>query len=92
MATVQRINPMLFLGKTIHFEETPISGYTVGYWARVVGLQVPCPGTDVEWALLLRRPGYPRVLDEYVDYASLRFDERAAALALPDELPPKNFN
>jgi hypothetical protein len=92
MATAQRINPIQFLGKTIYFEETPEHGYTVGYTARVVGLQVPCPGVDVEWALLLRRPGYPRVQDEYVDYTRLHFDERAAALALPDELPPKDFN
>jgi hypothetical protein len=91
MATSQRINPIQFLGKTIYFEETPEHGYTVGYTARVIGLQVPCPGTDVEWALLLRRPGYPRVLDEYVDCSKVRFDQRAAALALPDDLPQPDF-
>lgn len=92
MATAQRINPLQFLGKTIYFEETPHPGYTVGYTARVVGLQVPCPGVDIEWALLLRRPGYPRVPDEYVDYRSVKFDEEAAALALPDDLPPKGIH
>lgn len=91
MATPQRINPMQFLGKTIYFEETPVHGYKVGYMARVVGLQVPCPGTDIEWAFLLRRPGYPRVQDEYVDYSDLSFDERAAAMAPLDDVTATTF-
>lgn len=91
MATAQRINPMQFLGKTISFKETLPHGEAVQYRARVIGLQVPCPGVDIEWALLLRRAGYPRVPDEYVDYADLQFDEVAAALARPDGLPLSTF-
>lgn len=54
MAAAYPINPMYLLGRTFHFHET-IVDCVVAFDARVIAVQVPLPGSDVEWALLLEQ-------------------------------------
>jgi hypothetical protein len=74
MANAYPTNPMYLLGGTFDFTETLLCGDVYRYRAHVLAVQVPCPGTDVEWSLLLERPGEPDPVREYVDLDSLTFD------------------
>jgi len=75
MATAYPINPMYLLGLQIDFKEViPGDHDPVCYSARVVAVQVPCPGTVIEWQLLLERSDVPASQAlEYVDLDSLEF-------------------
>lgn len=75
MATAYPINPMYLLGLSFDFtERVPDGGDPVEYQARVVAVQVPCPGTVIEWQLLLERTDVdPQHSLEYVDLDSLEF-------------------
>lgn len=74
MANTYPTNPMHLLGRSFRFTETLRRGESYRYQARVVAVQVPCPGTDIEWALLLERPGRGEPSREYVDLVTLSFD------------------
>lgn len=72
MATSYPINPMYLLGRTfdfiqlIHCEE---GAFPVEFRGRVLAVQVPAPGTDVEWSVLIEQRLDDRTLS--ADYASL---------------------
>lgn len=74
MATAYPINPMHMLGGTFDFTETSLAGHVFRYRALVLAVQVPCPGTDIEWSVLLERPADSGPVREYVELDSLVFD------------------
>lgn len=83
MANTYPTNPMYLLGCTFRFTETQLGGDVFRYQARVIAIQIPCPGTDIEWSLLLERPGDPDPIREYVELDSLTFDWGAVHLQSP---------
>lgn len=70
MANAYPTNPIALLGHTIDFAEV-IGDSMYRYTARVLGVQVPLPGSGVEWALLLDRPDFSH--QEYVPLDQLSF-------------------
>lgn len=73
MTTAYPTNPMALLGKTFDFlESTNIGDFS--YQARVLAVQVPCPGTEIEWAVLLEHQSKLPRHYEYVDLDVLSFD------------------
>lgn len=88
MANTYPTNPMNLLGRSFHFRETLSWGETCWYQARVIAVQVPCPGTDVEWALLLERPGTDEPSREYVDLDRLTFEWGGVTPLQPIHLNP----
>jgi len=75
MATAYPINPVYLLGLSFEFREhLSDGGDPVEYQARVVAVQVPCPGTVIDWQLLLERTDVPpESALEYVDLDALEF-------------------
>lgn len=71
MATAHPTNPIALLGQTIDFVQAS-GGHSYPYAARVLAVQVPLPGSGVEWALLLQPVDSDR--QEYVPLDCLQFD------------------
>lgn len=70
MANAYPTNPIALLGHTIDFAERT-GDSLCRYRARVLAVQVPVPGSAIEWALLLDRPGSSH--HEYVSLDDLSF-------------------
>lgn len=78
MTAAYPINPMYLLGRTFEFVELfhdDVGPCPVRFTARVVAVQVPAPGTDIEWALLLeQRCDSGKYHTDYTDLSSLSFE------------------
>lgn len=74
MATAYPINPMYLLGKTFEFTENIPGHYGpdfARFFARVLAVVVPAPGTNIEWSLLLLQDGFRD--PDYHDLDALQF-------------------
>lgn len=74
MTAINSTQALSLLGKSFNFVESipmPYGPDFALYRARVLAIQVPAPGTDIEWSILLLQDGYK--YPEYVDLDSLHF-------------------
>lgn len=79
MAALNSIQALSLLGRVIDVieciwwnDEGP--DYSA-YRATVMAVQVPAPGTDIEWSLLLHQEGFPAEEMVYVELDRLHLDE-----------------
>lgn len=74
MAAVNSTQALSLLGKSFDFVECipmPYGPDFSRYRARVLAVQVPAPGTDIDWSILLLMDGFKD--PEYVELDRLHF-------------------
>lgn len=77
MASLNSTQALALLGRVIDVVECipmPYGPDFSRYRATVMAVQVPAPGTDIEWSLLLHMEGFAPDQMEYIELDRLHWD------------------
>lgn len=83
MAALNSTQALSLLGRVIDVIECIPMPYGPDYFryrATVMAVQVPAPGTDIEWSLLLHQEGYAPDQMDYVELDRLHLDESGSTV------------